>query len=253
MLEQQEALMFATRVEDLLKHVEYRRADSPQEKEAIFRLRYEAYARGGYIEPNPSGLFTDAEDECPNAWLIGIFVDGALASSIRLHIASTPEQYIPEAKVFPEIIIPRLEAGQVLISATRQSSNVEFTRVYPFLTYVTMRTVFIAEDYFDGDFVVAGCRPEYRLAFRRLCGFASWAPPRDYPPLTRPQALMGYDCKANASKTRDRYPFVPSSAKLQRALFGRSSNVAHDLHDELTAGHRLQRPEGKQHSATCAA
>ncbi|HXT06027.1 MAG TPA: hypothetical protein VN715_03710 [Roseiarcus sp.] len=253
MLEQHEASAFAKRVASLLERVEYRRADSAQDKEAIFRMRYEAYAREGFIEPNGSGLFTDADDECPNAWLIAVFIDGALASSIRLHIASRPDQFLPVSKGFPDIIMPRLEAGDLIIDASRQTSRLEFTRAYPFLPYITMRSAFIAEDHFGGDFITAACRPEYRAAFRRMYGAAGWAPPRPYPPLTPLQALMAYDCKGMRHATRTRYPFVDSTPEEQRRLFGRSSNVERDPYEELTAGRRARRGEGKQQSTTCAA
>ena len=64
-------------------------------------MRYEAYCGEGYIEPNAAGDFTDPDDERPNAWLIGIFIDGALASSIRLHIASRPEHFLPATRFSP--------------------------------------------------------------------------------------------------------------------------------------------------------
>ena len=236
-----------------MKRVEYRRADKVDEKEAIYRMRHEAYTRERSIEPNASGLFCDPEDETPNVWLIGVFIDGVLASSIRLHVASRPEQYLPVTQNFPDIILPRLRAGDVLIDATRQTSRLEFTRTYPFLTYITMRLVFVAEEHFGGDFITAACRPENQAAFRRLCGFVNWAPPRPYPPLARPQALMGYDCKAKGRATRERYPFVPSTAALRRALFERSSTVARDLHADLTVGHRERSLNVTQHSKTYAA
>jgi len=241
------------RIEKLLERVEYKRADSPEEKQAIFRMRYEAYTRGGYIEPNPRGLFTDPDDERRNAWLIGVFIDGELASSIRLHISSQPEHFLPVAKGFPDIIGPRLAAGDLIIDASRQTSRLEFTRPYPFLPYITMSTVFIAEDHFKGDYITAACRPEYQGAFRRLCGFVNWAAPRPYPPLTSLQALMGYECKSKGVATRKRYPFVVSTPALQRALFSRGSNIAYDPYAELTAGQRARRADNTQHSTTCAA
>jgi hypothetical protein len=51
----------------LLERIEYRRADSPADKAAIYRLRHDAYMRAGTIEPRPSGLFHDPLDECPKS------------------------------------------------------------------------------------------------------------------------------------------------------------------------------------------
>ena len=41
---------FNDRVNKLLERVEYRRADTPAEKRAIFRMRHEAYTRDGTVE-----------------------------------------------------------------------------------------------------------------------------------------------------------------------------------------------------------
>jgi hypothetical protein len=252
-LEQQEASAFATRVAKLLERVEYRRADSAQDKEAIFRMRYEAYLREGFIEPNTTGLFTDADDERPNTWLIAVYIDGALASSIRLHVASRPDQFLPVTVGFPEHLLPHLEAGDVIIDASRQTSRLEFTRAYPFMPLVTMRCGFLGMQYFDADILTGTCRSEYQPAFRRMFGSATWSTPRAYPPLTRMHVLMAYDCKTQWADTRKRYPFLTSTPQERRELFGRSSNVAQDLHDELTVGRRQRASEPKENSTTYAA
>ena len=226
------------RIAKLLERVEYKRADSTQDKQAIFRMRYEAYEREGYIERNAARLFTDPDDNSPNAWLIGVFIDGVLASSIRLHIASRPKHFLPVSKGFPDIIQPRLASGDLIIDASRQTSRLEFTRIYPFLPYITMRSAFLAEDHFGGDFITAACREEYQAAFRRMYGAVNWSAPRPYPPLTRLQALMAYDCRALHHATRQRYPFVCSTAAERRELYARSSNAEHDPYPELAGAER---------------
>ena len=37
---------------DPLEHIDYRRADTPEEKDSIYRLRYRAYLREGAILPS---------------------------------------------------------------------------------------------------------------------------------------------------------------------------------------------------------
>jgi hypothetical protein len=236
----------------LLERTEYRRADSREDKEAIFRMRYEAYSREGYIEKNACGLFTDPDDETSNAWLIAIFIEGALASSIRLHVASRPEHFLPVTQGFPDIIVPRLAAGELIIDASRMTSRLEFARAYPFLPYIAIRSAFVAEEHFGADYVTAACRPEYQAAYRRMGDAVNWAPPRPYPPLTRLQALMAYECKRMGARMRQRYPFLHSTPQEQRALFGRSSNAAGDPYAELTAG-RVAAERARQQSTTCAA
>ena len=251
-IEHEETSAFAARIGNLLERIEYRRADSREDKEAIFRLRYESYAREGYIEPNSAGIFTDPDDEVPNAWLIAIFIEKALAASIRLHVASRPEHFLPVTAGFPDIVTPRLEAGDLIVDASRMCSRVEFARVYPFLPYVAIRSAFIAVDHFEADYITAACRPEYQGAYRRMGNAVTWAAPRPYPPLTKLQALMAYDCRRQRDTLRRRYPFAQSTPDVQQALFGASSNGIADAYAELTAGRQARLGE-RQQSTTCAA
>ena len=50
------AKSLSDRVLALLERVNYRRADTAEEREAIFRLRYEAYLREGAIPPSTRDL-----------------------------------------------------------------------------------------------------------------------------------------------------------------------------------------------------
>jgi hypothetical protein len=253
LLQTEGASAFAARVAKVLEHTEFRRADTIADKEAIYRMRYEAYAREGYIDLHHSGLFSDPDDERPNAWLIGVFIDGDLAASIRLHVASRPRHHLPAMAHFSDVVLPHLESGDLIIDASRMTSRFEYTRLFPFMPYITMRTAFLAEEHFDADYITAACREEYQGAYRRMYGAANWAAPRPYPPMTRPQALMAYDCKALFRATRARYPFENSTAEERRALYSRSSNLAENPHAELTSGHALKGSGPMQHSTTSAA
>ena len=170
-----------------------------------------------------------------------------MASSIRLHISSRPDQFLPETRPYSDYIIPRLEAGNVIIDASRQTSRLEFTRAYPFLPLVTMRCGFLGMEYFGADILVGTCRAEYQPAFRRMFGSRTCSDERPYLPLNRLHVLMAYDCTTQWSGTRQRYPFLASTPQERRALFGRSSNVDRDLHDELTIGKRRIRRQRRLH------
>jgi hypothetical protein len=75
------ASSFGDRIAQLLRKVEYRRAESTDEREAIFRLRYQAYLREGAIGPNSSKRFTDPVDNQANTWNFGVYIDDVLAGS----------------------------------------------------------------------------------------------------------------------------------------------------------------------------
>jgi hypothetical protein len=99
---------FSVSVAKLLDRIDYRRADTAESREAIFRLRYQAYMRDGTITANASGTFSDHYDDTDNVYLFGLYVDGELASSIRIHVATREHPYFPTLEVFPEYLQPQL-------------------------------------------------------------------------------------------------------------------------------------------------
>jgi hypothetical protein len=98
--------------------VVYRRADPGEQREAIYRLRHNAYLREGAISADSSGTFSDPYDETDNAYLFGVYIDDQLASSLRLHAASKEHPDMPSLRVFPGYLQPELDAGKVLIDST---------------------------------------------------------------------------------------------------------------------------------------
>ena len=78
---------------ELLEKREYQRADTDEEREAIFRFRYQCYLDEGAILPNPEERFSDKYDELGNAWTIGIHIEGRF---VAVRCASMwPRQSIP--------------------------------------------------------------------------------------------------------------------------------------------------------------
>jgi hypothetical protein len=110
---------FYEQVVRLLDRIEYRRADSPAEREVLFRLHYQAYMRDGTIAPNAEGMFSDPYDDRGNVYLFGLYLDGVLASALRLHIGSADNPDFPSREVFPDFLQPELDAGKVIVDPTR--------------------------------------------------------------------------------------------------------------------------------------
>lgn len=237
----QPASRFADRVMRLLERVEYRRADSSADKAAIFRLRHDAYMRAGTVEPKASGMFHDPMDEKDNAWLIGLFIDGELASALRLHVSASLRAPLPELASFPDLIEPHLAEHRTIIDASRFVSGLEFSQQYSEIPYLTLRPTFLAEEFFAADYVIAGCLAEHQAFYRRMFGAVTWSLPRPYPHFKRPMALVAYDCNAQRGKIHSRYPFYQSTQAERLRLFGRSSNVADHVFHAI--GSREQRTD----------
>ena len=213
---------YAERLARLAARLEFRRADSEAEREAIFRLRYKNYAREGAIAENSSGLFTDSDDEMDNAYLIGVYLDGELATSLRLHVASKkgiPD--CPSLHVFSDVLQPLLDDGQVLIDTTRFVTDENLSRIHRGLPLVAIRMCVAAGEYFGGHHLLAAVRAEHRAFYIRSFGSKVLCPPRPYPPLLKLIGLTTVYFPTQGAELYRRYPFYRSTAGERRTLFER--------------------------------
>lgn len=217
---------FAERVMALLDKVDYRQAATDQEKDAVFRLRYEAYLREGAIAPNFSRRLSDRFDDVDNAFIFGVFIDGRLAGSIRLHVASAAYPELPALTVFGELLRPEIEAGKTIIDPTRFVVDQAMARIYPELPYVTTRIGWMAGEYFAADAILATVRTEHQAFYKRVFGHELVADARPYPTLVKPLSLMKLDYFGMKERVHHRYPFFRSTAFERRMLFGAAEAAA---------------------------
>jgi len=213
-------LPFSERLEQLVRQGEYRRAETDEDREAIYRLRYEAYLREGTIQPSFGRRYSDRYDDLDNAWLIGLHLDGRLASSFRVHVGTRDFPDIPAMQVFREFVEPDIAAGKIVIDPTRFVVDARMARLYPELPYLTVRIACLATEFFNADIVLATVRPEHRAFYRRVFGHVEACEPRPYPLLIKPVGLMKLDVASTAASIARRYPSFTSTAEERAKVFG---------------------------------
>src|SRR5947209_12930882 len=211
---------------DLLDNVDYRLADTPEQREEIYRLRYRAYLREGAIRPSDDQRVTDRFDNMRNSWIFGVYLDGILASSIRISVASPEFPASPSFDVFPDLLEPELEAGKVLVDPTRFVADPGREKRFPELPYVTLRLAYIACGFFNADLGLATVRAEHQAFYRRVFMHKPISSPREYPGLVKPICLMAVDYPALRDKVFERYPYLRSSYFERRMLFQRRHAAA---------------------------
>ena len=217
--------IFSQNVVEFISRIEYRLARTAQEKKAIYRLRYDCYLREGAIRPNKRQIFRDSYDSAPNVWIFGIFLDGNLVSSVRIHVASQEHPISPGVSVFNDVLGPRLAAGAVIVDPTRLVVDHEASRLHPHLAYATVRLGFVASEFFGADLGLATVRSEHRAFYKRLFFMQSLAAPRRYPGLTKPINLLGIHYPSVHERIVTRYPFMASTAAEREFLFGPEETV----------------------------
>lgn len=220
------------RSSELLDQVDYRLAQTPEEKEKIYNLRYRAYLREGAIQPSVEQRVTDQYDDLPNSWTFGVYLHGELYSSVRISVLTSEWRQSCSAEAFGEILNPRIDRGEVIIDPARFVADPEKAKRYPELPYVTLRLAYLACEYFNADIGLAIVRAEHQAFYRRVFLHETIAEPRFFPGLLKPVGLMAVNFPAMRERVFERYPMMRSSAFERRMLFQRSGD-RHSASPEL--------------------
>ena len=213
---------FSNRVAELLDRLDCRLAETPEEREPIFRLRYEAYLREGSIAPNATGTFTDPYDDLPNARIFGLYLDGELASSIRIHVTSPEHNDFPSYHVFEDLMDPELAAGRTIVDPTRFVTDRVASANNPGLPYATLRLCWLAAEHFHAEHFLVAIRSEHQAFYKRTFRHQAICEARPYPLLSKPISLMTVNVAHVADQVYQRYPFFRSTFFERRMMFERN-------------------------------
>jgi len=208
---------------ELLTDVDYHLAETAAEKEEIYNLRYRAYLREGAILPSDSERVSDRYDDLPNTFIFGIYIHGELYSSIRVSVLTAECRESPSAAMFPDLLLPELDRGKVIIDPTRFVADPEKARKFLELPYVTVRLGYVACAHFHADIGLANVRPEHRAFYRKVFLQEPWGEPRMHPGLLKPVGLVAANYPEIKERVFRRFPFMRSSAFERRMLFERPS------------------------------
>jgi N-acyl-L-homoserine lactone synthetase len=210
---------FSDTVAQLLSSVDYRLALSTEQREAIFRLRYRAYRRAGMIPANGTETVCDLYDDTDNAYILGLYIDDQLASSIRIHVASKAYRDFPSLEVFPDILEPELDAGKVIVDTTHFVADERLSRRNRGLPYATLRAGWLAAGYFRADHFLAAVTRKHQAFFRRTFCHRLICGSRPAPGLATSISLMTTCCATVADPVQRRFPFFRSTFFERRNLF----------------------------------
>jgi hypothetical protein len=214
----------------LFDRSDYRLIESPEERDAVYLMRYRAYLRGGLISPSASQRIMDRYDDSPNAWLFGIYIDGELCSSIRIHLLTSEWRTSFSTEFFGDVLHPRLDRGEVFVDPARFTADPEKAQLFPELPYLTVRLGYLACDHFNADAGLALVRPDHEPFYRRVLLSETITEPRPFTHFSDSKSivLMASDFRTVREKILARFPIMRSSAFERRMLFDRAShhNVA---------------------------
>jgi len=215
---------FARKVSELLERTEYRRCDKGEDVEAIYRLRYKSYRLTDMVGDLPEQSIHDSLDDTSNCHKFGIYIDGELVSTLRLHHATRRHPISPSSTVYGDILMPMMAAGDSFIDPSRFAADPEWSRIYPQIPYLTLRLAGMACFHFDAPYCLSVIREEHAGFYKRIYKSQQIGEKRDYPGLNYPVVLYRASVHHIREQTFSRYPFFKSTAMEQRLLFDRPSH-----------------------------
>ncbi|WP_274425923.1 N-acyl amino acid synthase FeeM domain-containing protein [Chelativorans sp. YIM 93263] len=212
---------FDRSVLSLLEKTEYRFCESGEDLEAIYRLRYASYLAAGMVREDARRMVTDRFDDLPNAYRFGVFHDGALVSTIRLHYVDSSYSTSPSNEVFGDVLQPRIAAGETFIDPSRFAAAPEWSRALRVLPYVTLRLVILACKHFRPSYCLTAIKEEHTAFYTRIFNAVPATSARTYPGLTIPVYLLQSTCRVDEDSFFQRFPYFRSTAFERRMLFDR--------------------------------
>ena len=209
----------ANKVFSLLEKVEYRRCDTGEDLEDIYRLRYKAYRWNDMVADNERHVISDDLDEAPNVYRFGIYVDQRLLSTMRIHHVTAQYPMSTSTKAFGDVVLPMLDQGKTFVCMSRFASDPEWTRVYPQLAYVTLRLAGMACFYFGASYGLSTVREDHAGFYRRIYYSEQIGEARPYPGVVNRVVLFRTNAYANEARYYERFPFFRSTPMERRMLF----------------------------------
>jgi len=215
------ASAFVRTVLSVMDHVEYRFCESGEDLEAIYRLRYESYLQAGMLKPNAMRMVHDKFDDLPNSYRYGVFYDGHLISTLRLHYVSSQFPTSPSTEVFSDVLAPRLAAGETFIDPSRFAADSEWSSTLRVIPYITLRLAMVASRFFRPNACLTAIKEEHASFYKRVCNAEAVVEARTYPGLTVPVYLYQSRTPEAVDQAEERFPFFKSTSLEQRLLFQR--------------------------------
>lgn len=213
---------FVNNILSVLERTEYRRCESGEDIENIYRLRYKSYRRTDMVRENADRIVHDDLDDLPNCHRFGIYIDGTLVSTLRIHHVSEESSTSPSSIVYPDVLMPRLAAGETFIDPSRFAADPEWSKVYPQIPYITLRLAGMACFHFGAPYCLSTIRPDHAGFYKRIYYSEQVGELRDYPGLNYQVQLYQADVQAIKMRSFVRFPFFRSSPVEQRMMFGQT-------------------------------
>jgi hypothetical protein len=203
----------------LLEKVEYRRITTRSDFEDIENLRKTAYESKTFIDSSHFGSFFDEDDISEDVFVIGVYINEQLVSTIRLHIVKPDHVHGPSSHLFPLPTLNLLNENQLIIDPSRFASDPLALWKYPAIPLLTLRSAAMAIEYFSAQMLIGSVREDASAFYKRCFGGELVCPPTVLKGYSVPLVMLACPVAAIYEKMQTNYPFFKSQPYERKLMF----------------------------------
>lgn len=167
-------------------------ARTPWQKEAIFKLRYDAYHGEGLIQGSGEASLSDWQDDESSSSIYGVTLHGSLVSTIRLSVISEQHKNCVTYTLFKDHLDPILESGEKLIDGSRLAVRCNVSALRRRIVMYTLGLAAGLSSSANADHGTMIARHSHAPFYERF-GFKIVSGPFSYPEALTPLSLMMID------------------------------------------------------------
>lgn len=178
------------------------------QRDAIFKLRYEAYLEEGHIDEINEARLSDEFDLLPETSIYGITLDEKLIASIRLNLIGTQRKASIVYETFPDYLDPIIDHGEKIVGVSRLAVRCKNKTERKDTILYTLKLADVFFNVSNADRVAITVR-ESHIPFYKRYGFDLISEPRFYPETSTPLNLMMMDLRKSARDLASASKFRP--------------------------------------------
>jgi len=210
------------RIFEVMEHIEYRRIVTPEDFEAIGKLRATAFDARMIYPKKMANSAVDELDHAPNAYVFGMYYYGELVSTVRLHVLTRENPHSVSLRLFPETLQPLIDQGMTFIDPTRLAIDEAISHDVPGLPLLMLRIPFMATVHFDTNACLALVKEGHAPFYRKIFRSTLLAGPKQFDVFAFPAVLFA-SARQYEHDVYRRYPLFNSTAAERRMLFDTSA------------------------------
>jgi len=201
------------------ERITYRLARTYLERDAIFKHRYSCFLRTGSISPNCFGRHIESVDHETNSYLLGLYVDRRLISSLRVQVGTAKHANFVSAGVFPKILEPLIESNKTVVDMSGVATDGELAQPYRWMPYLILRAWILTAENFQADYLSTSVPPQHQMFYQRVLNCEAFSELRSLPRRSTSVGLITLNFLASAERLYKDLPFLRSTVSERQNLF----------------------------------